>query len=370
MGEKLTYKESGVDYDSMDPFKKTAQLAAQKTNLNALHLGFQPLSWTRGESVYVTEKDGRFFGHVEEGLGTKNLVADAMHQLTGKTYYDHIGQDTLAMIVNDMITLGILPVTVAMHLAVGSSDWFNNTDRSNDLINGWKKACDISECIWGGGETPTLKDIIVPGTSVISGSAFGASVGDIIFDPINISAGDAIIFCQSSGIHANGLTLARKIAETLPNGYLTELPGGRSYGETLLDPTHIYVPFIKDCIDEGIDVHYAVNVTGHGLRKLMRSHGNFNYLVNKLPERSPIFDFIRKAGNIDLSELYGNFNMGAGFAVYVSDYDAKNILTKMTGKYPFSIIKGGEIQESDKKMVTIDTDEAAVDFYADELNVR
>ena len=172
----MTYASTGVNYDAMDPFKRMAQIAGRETagNINRLNGGeFREFEPSRGESAYLIEAAKSYFAHVEEGLGTKNLVADAMYALTGKSYYDQIAQDTVAMIVNDLVTLGALPLSVAMHLAVGNSDWFNDEKRTRDLVNGWKKACDMARCVWGGGETPTLKDIVAPNAVVLSGSAIG-----------------------------------------------------------------------------------------------------------------------------------------------------------------------------------------------------
>ena len=128
---------------------------------------------SRGESVYLIETPDSYIAQVHEGLGTKNLVADAMAGLDNTLYYDKIAQDTVAAIVNDMITLGALPLSVAMHLAVGDSNWFHHQQIPINLIEGWQKACDLAGCAWGGGETPTLKDIIIPGTFELSGSAVG-----------------------------------------------------------------------------------------------------------------------------------------------------------------------------------------------------
>jgi phosphoribosylformylglycinamidine cyclo-ligase len=146
----MTYASTGVNYDTMDPFKRMAQLAAQETAGNIARLNggeFREFKPSRGESAYLIENAESYLAHVEEGLGTKNLVADAMYTLTSKSYYDHIAQCTVAMIVNDLVTLGALPLSVAMHLAVGVSDWFNDENRTRDLVNGWKKACDLARCL-------------------------------------------------------------------------------------------------------------------------------------------------------------------------------------------------------------------------------
>lgn len=270
MTKKMTYAGVGVDYDAMDPFKRMAQLAGRETadNIRRLNNGeFREVEMSRGESVYLIETAKSYFAHVEEGLGTKNLVADAMYHLTSKSYYGHIAQDTVAMIVNDMLTLGALPLSVAMHIAVGDSNWFDDKTRCRDLVEGWKNACNLARCAWGGGETSTLKDVIVPGAVALSGSAMGlVKPKERLITAENIQHGDTIVLIESSGIHANGLTMARKIADKLPDGYLTRLDDGRTYGETLLDPTYIYVGIVEDCFNRGIAIHYAVNITGHGWR--------------------------------------------------------------------------------------------------------
>ena len=318
------------DYDPLDRFKRMAQAAARETatNIRRLNKGaFKEVVWSRGESVYVIAARDAYLGHVEEGLGTKCLVADAMYALTGKSYYDHVAQDTVAMIVNDMITLGVLPLSIAMHVAVGESSWFDDEVRSHDLIRGWKKACDLAGCSWGCGETPTLEGIIVPGTALLSGSAIGlAKPKKRLVNPANIQDHDAIVFVESSGIHSNGLTLARKIAQKIPSGYETELADGRSFGDTLLDPTHIYVSLVEKCLGRGIDIHYAVNVTGHGWRKLMRAERPFAYVIDELPKQKPIFGFLQQHGEMSDEQAYGSLNMGVGFALYVPSRETTSVI--------------------------------------------
>lgn len=358
----MTYASTGVDYDSMDPFKIACQKRAGATSNNAERLGIRSAEWTRGESVYMFIRSGNLYSHVEEGLGTKNLVADAMAKITGKSYYDQIAQDTVAMIVNDMITLGQLPVTLAMHLAVGDSDWFKNEKRTTDLIKGWGDACDLAGCIWSGGETPTLKGIIYPEASLLSGSAVGVEKSFV--DPSSIKHGDAIVFLESSGIHANGLTMARKIADKLPNGYETLLPDGTMYGEALLDPTHIYCDFIEDCIYNGVRIHYAVNITGHGWRKLMRAQQPFSYVIWTLPTQLPIFDFIQEHGPITDEESYGNLNMGAGFAVFINPDD----ISKIPKNDRFESFVAGWVENSSVKRVVIQP--KGLEYKSETLAVR
>lgn len=365
--EKMTYKDSGVDYQIMDPFKRQAQKAGQATAQNISRFGFSEVEMSRGESCYLIETPDSFLAHVEEGLGTKNLVADKMYQLTGKSYYDQVAQDTVAMIVNDMITLGALPLSVEMHLAVGDSKWFNNERRTSDCIEGWKKACMLARCAWGGGETPTLKGIVVPDAVVLSGSAIGIVKPKERLIIANIQHGDVIVLIGSSGIHANGLTMAREIAEKLQDGYRTKLSDGRTYGETLLDPTHIYVALVENCLNYGVNIHYAVNITGHGWRKLMRAMQPFVYIVEHLPEQLPIFDFIQKQGPVDDREAYGNFNMGAGFALYMSEADIVKV-QKVAGDLGLVALHAGHIEQSETKKVVIKPKN--LEYFDSTLGVR
>lgn len=351
--QPMTYAGSGVNYDAMDPFKRLAQQAARLTAGNIERLGFIEVGASRGESAYLIEGSNHYLAHVEEGLGTKNLVADAMHRITGLQYYANVAQDTVAMIVNDLITLGALPLSVAMHLAPGTSDWFEDEARLASLISGWQQACNLSRCVWGGGETPTLKGIVIPGTSVLSGSAVGIIKPKSRRILGNIADGDAIVMLASSGIHANGLTLARQIADRV--GYETTLSDGRMFGEALLDPTIIYVPVIEDCQEAGIDLHYAVNITGHGWRKLMRAVEPFVYVIDRIPVQQPVFRFIKEHGRVTLEEMYGNYNMGAGFALYVDGSDASRVIS-VAKEHGIDAWKAGYIENhGDEKRVLIES---------------
>ncbi len=364
----MTYKDAGVDYNAMDPFKQMAQFAARETAGNIARLGdCREHSPSRGESVYLIEVGDGYLAHVEEGLGTKNLVADAMYALTGKSYYDQIAQCAVAMIVNDMVTLGALPLSVAMHLAVGDDHWFDREARAHDLVTGWKNACDRARCVFGPGETPTLKGVVVPEAVVLSGSAIGiVQPKERLIDPVRIAHGDAIVIIESSGIHANGLSMARKIAGKLSDGYETILSDSRLYGEALLDPTHIYVPLVEDCLKAGVNIHYAVNVTGHGWRKLMRAMQPFTYVIDTLPTQLPIFDFIQKHGPVDDKEMYGTFNMGAGFVVYVPESDVEKV-SALAARDGLRAFRAGHIENGEKKVII---KPKGLEYASDTLAVR
>lgn len=372
-GEKLTYAKSGVVYGDMDPFKLAAQAAARETAKNLHGHGLAEVEWSRGESAYLIDAGDRYIAHVEEGLGTKNLIADVMaHSAEDTTFYDAVAQDTVAMIVNDMVTLGALPTSVCMHLAVGDSVWFKDERRCRDLIAGWKAACDMAGCAWGGGETPTLRDIVIPGAAVLSGSAWGQVMPkERVFRPDKIRDGDAIVLIDSSGIHANGLTLARHIASKAGSfALLNDWGEDKTFGGALLEPTHIYVPFIARCLAAGVDIHYAVNITGHGWRKLMRAPQPLAYVLDRIPDPQPVFRFIQEHGGIDDREMYGTFNMGAGFALYLPRAEVKKLwdVFHHHAPWPFGLTLAGHIEAADAKKVVIRPKD--LEFGADSLQVR
>jgi phosphoribosylformylglycinamidine cyclo-ligase len=365
----MTYQASGVSYTAMDTFKILAQKAGAKTEGNIGWSPMQAVSESRGSSVFLFELPDMYLAHNHEGLGTKNLATDAVFANTGMSHYDKVAQDTVAMIVNDMITVGALPISVEMHLAAGSSTWFNNATHCERLIEGWKHACDLARCVYSGGETPTLRDIVSPNTVKMNGSAFG-----IIYPKShritgeNIKEGDAIVFLASSGIHANGLTMAREIADKLPHGYSTVLPNRQTYGQALLEPTYIYVPVIADCLASGIEIHYLENITGHGWRKLMRPPQPFTYVIECLPSIPHVLCFIQDQGNVDTREMYGNFNMGAGFAIYTPPDEVWRI-QNIAHRHNIDAWPAGHIQKNgDNRAVIIKP--LNITFTGEKLKVR
>jgi phosphoribosylformylglycinamidine cyclo-ligase len=161
---------------------------------------------------------------------------------------------------------------------------------------------------------------------VLAGSAIGRIAPKTLRIVGDVAAGDAIVLVASSGAHANGITLCRRLAERLPQGYLTPIGDGRSYGEALLAPTVIYAPFVAACQQAGIRLHYAVNITGHGWRKLMRLDAPLVYRIDDVGDPGPLFRFMQSAGPIDDREAYGTFNMGAGFAVMIDPAEVGRVL--------------------------------------------
>jgi phosphoribosylformylglycinamidine cyclo-ligase len=363
----INYKQAGVDYASIDPLKIRAQQAAAATASHLARHGLAEVAASRGESAYVVDCGEFYLASITECLGTKALVADAMRAITGRTYYDGIAQDTLAMALNDIITVGATPVSVHAYWATGGSDWFNDADRARDLVEGWRAACDRSGVAWGGGETPALAGVVEDGRIDLAASCVGLirpksrlTLGE------RLAAGDAIVLLASSGIHANGLSLARKLAERLPDGYRTTLDDATMYGEALLAPTTLYSPVTEALASAGIVSHYCVNITGHGWRKLMRHPGEFTYRMTTLPPVPVVLDFMRAQAGIDDREAYGNLNMGAGFALFLPVAQAERCI-QIAKDCGVAAFRAGTVEAGPRQVVI---EQLALTFTGDDLHVR
>src|SRR4051812_48833629 len=346
----LSYDQAGVDYDLIDPLKVAAQRAAAATGAHLATHGFSEVAASRGESAYVVDVGPFYLASIVECLGSKALVADEMHALTGKSYYDSIAQDTIAMAINDLITVGATPLIVQAYWAAGGSEWFADANRSQALVAGWKRACDACSVAWGGGETPALAGIVTDGRIDLAASCTGIvnpkerlSVGD------RLAPGDAIVLLASSGIHANGLSLARKLVERLPQGYLTPLEDGTTYGEALLAPTVLYSPVTEALHRAGISPHYCANITGHGWRKLLRHPGTFTYRIEKVPPVTPVLRFIQQHAKQDDREAYSTLNMGAGFALFVEAAHAQRTVD-VAGACGVKALVAGVVEPGPKQL--------------------
>jgi phosphoribosylformylglycinamidine cyclo-ligase len=366
----LSYESSGVNYDQLDAFKRACQKAARATAPLLGQHGYTEPATTRGESAYLMEAEDHFLAHVEEGLGTKNLVADAVYAQTGKNFYREIAIDTVATMVNDLITCGALPISIAMHAAVGESAWFSDAARMNALVEGWAHACKKSGAVWGGGETPTLRGIVNADTIVLAGSAIGKISPKNLRITGEVRDGDAIVFLASSGVQTNGLTLCRKIAERLPQGFQTPIGFGdaRTYGEALLAPSVIYVDFVRECQQRGLALNYVAHVTGHGWRKLMRLDEPFVYEITEPRTPPALFQFLEKAGPIATREMYATFNQGVGFAAYVAPEIADAAIEAAQGSGYDAWLAGTVKKEGARKAVVIPS--LGLTYEADTLQVR
>lgn len=363
----ITYESAGVDYGLIDPLKVLAQRAAAATGSQLLHHGMSEVTSSRGESAFVVDAGPFYLASIVECLGSKTLVADEVARMTGRSHYDAIAQDTIAMAVNDLITVGATPLIVQAYWAAGGSDWFRDAQRAAALVEGWRRACEVCKVAWGGGETPALGGIVEPDRVDLAAGCTGIvqpksrlTLGE------RLGPGDAIVVLASSGIHANGLSLARELAKRLPKGFATKLATGQSYGEALLAPTALYSPVTEALHAAGLTPHYAANITGHGWRKLMRHPKPLTYRMHAVPPVPEVLAFIQREAGMTPSDAYGTLNMGAGFALFVAAHDAQGVV-QVARAQGIDAWVAGSVQAGEKQVIIEPLD---VTYRADDLNLR
>lgn len=364
------YSRAGVDYSLLDFGKREAQRFALATAEHLTHRAVREIGESRGESAYVVDVGGTLLATVSEGLGTKSAIADAARSITGRTHYDHIAQDTVATILNDLATVGGAPLAVMAFWAAGKSEWFADAERMGDLARGWARACGMARCAWGGGETQTLVDVVDAESVVLGGSAVAIiRPPERLLSGGRLRPGDAILIAPSSGIHANGVTLIRRLAAQLPEGYRSLVPDDpqrRCLGEVLLDPSPLYGPLVEALQEGGIDLHYAVHLTGHGWRKVMRADRDLSYVVETLPPVPPIFYALQRWGGIDDAEAYATFNMGGGFALFVPSEQAAAAVS-VASKRGEQLVHAGVVEGGPRRVVLRPQ---AITFEKDSLRIR
>jgi phosphoribosylformylglycinamidine cyclo-ligase len=346
----LTYAKSGVDYAAIDPAKVMAQRAAAATSGLLGRWGLSEVAASRGESAFVWEEPDAYRALVLECLGTKVLVADAVRPISGRTHYDALAQDTVAMAANDVAAMGAEPQVLSAYWAIGDSSWFDDRERAADLAQGWARACQAVGATWGGGETPALGGVVEPGAIDLAAACLGVvRPKSRLALAQRLVAGDRVVLLASSGIHANGLSLARHIAETLPDGYATDIGDGQRYGEALLRPTHLYAALLRDVHEAGLEVHYMSNITGHGWRKIMRAGRELSYVMHTVPPLTPLFVFLLQRGGLEASEAYGSLNMGAGFALFCPEPSALAV-PAIARRHGVEAWVAGEVQDGPRQV--------------------
>jgi phosphoribosylformylglycinamidine cyclo-ligase len=349
VAKKLDYHKS-VNYSQADPLKILAQKEGLATVRN-FPAGFSEVEGTRGESAYVFTMGKTWGAFVQEGLGTKSLIAQKVLEETGKSYFAAIAQDTVATVINDLVSVGATPVVLNAYWSSSSYEWLTDQKLAEDFIKGWRAACDASRVVWGGGETQALSGVVAPGALEFAGSGFGIIKEEKhLVRGQNLQAGDSIVLIESSGPHANGISLIREIATGISEGYQTKMSDGISFGEAALRPTHLYASLVLTLQAAGLDVHYLSNITGHGWRKLMRAEANFSYVINEIPPVQEIFNFIAEHAGNDETEMYGNYNMGAGYAVYLPANQAEAVV-KIAADCDLKAWVAGTVEAGPKQVV-------------------
>lgn len=363
------YESAGVDYDTLDAAKRLAMELAAGTLHQPLRRGASVVDASIGEPATLLELGGLTLAVVLECLGTKSMIAREVEDVLGLDRWDAVGIDAVAAIVNDLCCVGALPLTVNAYFATGSSSWYSGR-RHPSLVAGWQRACDEVGAAWVGGESPTLSGLIDPDQIDLAGSALGRLPdGAAPWLGSRLEAGDEIVVVDSSGLHANGASLARALAaspERCPQGWAEELPSGRAFGDAVLDPSVLYPRLVEAMFAADVPVHYASHVTGHGWRKLMRAGRDLTYRLGAVPAVPEVLAFMVGRAGLDPREAYGTFNMGAGFSLFVAAGAGADAVAAGV-EAGFGLRVAGVVEEGPRRVVL---EPLGVTYDSSELELR
>ncbi len=301
----LTYRDAGVDIDAgnevVERIKPLVRATMRPEVLGGVGLfgGLFDLSSRYREPVLVSGTDG---------VGTKLILAKQLNR------HHSIGQDLVAMCVNDVLVQGAEPLFFLDYFATGKLD----VDTTVNVVGGIAKGCEIAGCALIGGETAEMPDMYPPGEYDLAGFTVGAVEKSKLIDSSKLRAGDVLIGIASSGPHSNGYSLIRKILQRAGNPLDLDL-GGVTLADALMAPTRIYVKPVLELLTKH-EIHAMAHVTGGALvEKIIR--------VVPAPlgldidtsawAQPPVFDWLQREGNVAREEMWRTFNCGVGYVLMV-----------------------------------------------------
>ena len=310
MTEKYSYKEAGVDIDLEADGVKTLinMLSYKRTGEHGMLGGV-------GHFTGLIDFGDKVLSMCTDGVGTKMRVADDLQD------WSTVGIDCMAMNVNDMYVMNIEPIAFVDYIATEGI----NKEQMVQIGVGLNEGARLANLNIVGGETATLKGM-VNGLD-LAGTCLGVQNRDAVVTGEKVAVGDVIVGVPSTGVHSNGYTLARKVAEE-NGGYATVLPSGRTVGEALLTPTRIYSEVLDVC--RQVEVHGMCHVTGGGLLNFLRI-SDLGFSIEDPLEVPEILQWIAEKGQLSENELYRTFNMGMGFAFIVAPENAEKLISLIPG---------------------------------------
>lgn len=313
------YSKAGVDIKKIRKIQSKIGKLVSKT-----HFGFENKNWKVlsgfGHYAGLIEIESKVIALHTDGIGTKIIVAQLMNK------FDTLGIDCVAMNVNDIICIGAIPVGFLDYIAMKKPDHYLVTELLKGLTIGAKE----SNVAIVGGETAILPDLLNQTEEYsfdLVGTVFGVTDKKTLVMGDKITEGDIIIGLESTGLHSNGYSLARKVL--LPKYKLKNSHSflESSIGEELLKPTRIYVKPILDILkSERVSIHGLAHITGGSFSKLSRLNNKVNFNLDDPPQQGGIFKLIQQVGKISHREMYSTFNMGIGFCIVVSKSKVDNLI--------------------------------------------
>lgn len=338
-----SYKQAGVDvtagYQSVELMKETVKSTYNEGVISDLG-GFGGLY-----ALNTKEIKEPILVSGTDGVGTKLKLAFLMNK------HDTIGQDCVAMCVNDIVCCGAKPIFFLDYMALGK----NIPEVVATIVKGVAEGCKMAGCSLVGGETAEMPGFYQKGEYDLAGFSVGVVEKEKMIDSKTIEVGDQVIGIASSGVHSNGFSLIRKIfdiKEDNINQYHEEL--GMTLGETLLEPTKIYVKAILKLL-ENVEVRGISHITGGGfyenMPRMLREGTSLKIQKDSYPIL-PIFKLIQKVGNIPERDMYNTFNMGIGMAVIVKKEETQKAIEilEQQGEKAYVI---GEVIEGKKEIEII-----------------
>lgn len=308
-----TYAKSGVDID-----QKSSAIKALVDELGYKRNGIGQAVRMSGLFASLIDFGDMYITMATDGVGSKLMIAEALNK------WDTVGIDCIAMNVNDTICVNAEPTSFVDYIAIDKP----NEDVTREIGIGLQKGAELSNMEIVGGEIAVLPEII-NGVD-LSGTCLGYVKKDNIITGDKCAEGDLIISLRSSGIHSNGLTLARKVVEANNIAWTDKVSGlPKSIGEELLTPTEIYVRQVLEITSEHT-VHGLVDITGGGLRNILRMKEGLRYVISDPVEPAPIFKKIQELGEVEDKEIYQTLNMSMGFTIIAPADDAEEIASKYT----------------------------------------
>lgn len=319
----LTYAKAGVDID-----KENTAIAALAKQLTYKRKGIGAPLTNIGHYAGLVDFGEYALALTTDGVGSKVLIANEMKR------WNTVGIDCIAMNVNDLLAMGIEPVSFVDYIAIEEP----NNDIMRQIGEGLAKGAEISRMTIVGGETATLPDI-VKGFD-LAGTSLGIVKKEKIITGERIEIRDAVVGIPSSGVHSNGYSLVRKIIKRSGYSYHDPFPYNKdtTIGDELLIPTRIYME-ILDAAGK-FDIHGLAHITGSGLMKLHRVT-KYGFDIHDPIKPQLIFKFLQEEGEVTDLEMYKTFNMGMGFVVVVSQGEADEAAEMLGGKVVGEIVDEG-----------------------------
>ncbi len=328
-----TYAKSGVNID-----QKSEAIKALVDKVGYKREGIGQAVRMSGLFASLIDFGDRYITMATDGVGSKLLIAEELDK------WDTIGIDCIAMNVNDTICVNAEPTSFVDYIAIDKP----NPRITEEIGIGLEKGAELSNMEIVGGEIAVLPEII-NGVD-LSGTCLGYVEKDRIITGDKCAEGDLIVGLKSSGIHSNGLTLARKVCEAGNVAMDDKVSGLRStMGHELLTPTEIYVKQVLG-ITAAHEVHGLVDITGGGLRNILRMKKGLQYIIDDPIKPAPVFKVLQELGQIETKEIYQTLNMSMGFAMIAPADEAEAIAKENSNAQIVGRVQKGDgvLLESEK----------------------